>query len=87
MNDIGRILIVDDDEAARSSLGEALAREGYQITLAQSGEEALNVGQQHEFDVVLTDLRMMGIDGLRVLRHFKCLFINKCAFISVVLFL
>jgi two-component system response regulator AtoC len=67
----GRILIADDDEAVRSSLGEALAREGYEIVLAASGEEALSLGEQREFDVVLTDLRMMEIDGLRVVRFFK----------------
>ncbi len=71
MSDKGRILVVDDDQAARDSLGEALAREGYSTTLAASGEEALSLGREHEFDVVLTDLRMMGVDGLRVLREFK----------------
>ncbi len=71
MSEKGRLLIVDDDQAARDSLGEALAREGYSAMLAASGEEALNLGREREFDVVLTDLRMMGIDGLRVVREFK----------------
>ncbi len=71
MNDAGQILIVDDDAAARSSLGDALTMEGYSVELAASGEEALSLGENHEYDVVLTDLRMAGIDGLRVLREFK----------------
>lgn len=71
MTSTGRILIVDDDAASLSSLGEALAREGYSTTLADSGEEALRLGEEQDFDVVLTDLRMIGIDGLRVLREFK----------------
>lgn len=71
MNSNGRILIVDDDTASLSSLGEAMAPEGYQVTLASSGEEALRLNEQQEFDVVITDLRMQGIDGMRVVRTFK----------------
>ena len=71
MSTKGRILIVDDDEASRSSLGEAMTRENYEVTLAGSGEEALQLNGQREFDVVITDLRMQNIDGLRVVRAFK----------------
>ena len=71
MSVTGRILVVDDDPASLSSLGEAMTREGYAVTLAASGEEAIEAGKEHEFDVVLTDLRMKGVDGLHVLRRFK----------------
>ncbi len=71
MSASGRILIVDDNSASLSSLGEALSREGYSVTLAASGEEAVVLGEQHDYDVVLTDLRMLGVDGLQVLRAFK----------------
>jgi two-component system response regulator AtoC len=67
----GKILVVDDDAASLSSLGEAMAREGYEVSMAASGEEALRLDEQMEFDVVLTDLRMQGIDGLRVVRTIK----------------
>jgi len=71
VNATGKILIVDDDAAALSSLGEAMSRQGYDVTLAATGEEALRRQQEKEFDVVLTDLRMMGVDGLQVVRAFK----------------
>ncbi len=71
MSASGRILVVDDDPASLASLGEAMAREGHTVTLAASGEEALDAGRENEFDVVLTDLRMKGVDGLQVLRRFK----------------
>jgi two-component system, NtrC family, response regulator AtoC len=67
----GRVLIVDDDEAALLSLVEAMTREGYEVTLAGSGEEALRLNETMEFDVVVTDLRMQNVDGLRVVRTFK----------------
>jgi DNA-binding NtrC family response regulator len=67
----GRILVVDDDSAALASLGEAMEREGYRVTLAGSGEEATTLARRQEFDVVITDLRMRDVDGLQVLRTFK----------------
>jgi two-component system response regulator AtoC len=69
----GRILIVDDDAASLASLGEAMNREGYRVTLAGSGEEATQIAQEQEFDVVITDLRMRDVDGLQVLRTYKSL--------------
>ena len=71
MNAKGKILIVDDDTASLSSLGEAMTRDGYDASLASSGEEALRLDEQNEFDVVITDLRMQGVDGLRVVRTIK----------------
>lgn len=67
----GKILIVDDDPGSLSSLGEAMTREGYTVTLASSGEEALRLGNEQDFDVVITDLRMQGVDGLQVVRTLK----------------
>ncbi len=71
MTSQARILIIDDDPAALSSLGEAMTREGYTVTQAESGEEGLRLGREQEFEVVLTDLRMKGVDGLQVVRTFK----------------
>lgn len=71
MNAKGKILVVDDDAASLSSLGEAMALEGYEVSLAASGKEALSLAAQMDFDVVLTDLRMPSIDGLRVVRAIK----------------
>jgi two-component system, NtrC family, response regulator AtoC len=67
----GKILIVDDDAASLSSLGEAMTREGYEVSLAASGKEALRLDEQCEFEVAITDLRMPGVDGLDVVRTIK----------------
>lgn len=71
MSASAKILIVDDDTASLSSLGEAMSRESYKVTLASSGEEALSLGRDQDFDVVITDLRMQGVDGLQVVRALK----------------
>ncbi len=63
-----RILVVDDEAAERITLGEVLRLEGYQVTLAASGEEALATARQVEpFDLAILDLRLPGINGLQVL--------------------
>jgi two-component system response regulator AtoC len=58
-----RILIVDDDDALRESLGLVLVSEGYELVSAANGEEALVRIEDTSVDVVLCDLRMPGIDG------------------------
>jgi DNA-binding NtrC family response regulator len=62
-----RVLIVDDDPAVRSSLADALADDGMIVTVAESGERALAQFAGADPDVVLTDIRMAGLDGLALL--------------------
>src|SRR5437868_4495873 len=67
----GRILVVDDDDAVRVTLGAVLAGERYDVTLASNGPDALSLLRTTEFDVVLTDLRLDHIDGLRILEEVR----------------
>jgi DNA-binding NtrC family response regulator len=62
-----RILVVDDEAIARRNLAHVLEREGYEVTSAGDGLEAIALLRARRFDVVLTDLRMEGADGLAVL--------------------
>lgn len=63
-----RILVVDDEAAERITLGEVLRLEGYHVTLAASGEQALAIVRQEPmFDLAILDLRLPGMDGLQVL--------------------
>jgi DNA-binding response OmpR family regulator len=63
-----RILIVDDEESIRHSLGEILRLEGYEVVPAESGETAVEILKDDAFDIILLDLKMPGMDGLDVLR-------------------
>lgn len=63
------ILLIDDEQIALSNLSHVLEREGYTVTACKDGESGLAEMQSTEFDLVLTDLRMPGIDGMDVLRH------------------
>jgi DNA-binding NtrC family response regulator len=64
----GRLLIVDDEEAALKTLARAMARDGHEVTAAATGAEALTLLAGQPFDVLLTDLRMEKVDGMQLLR-------------------
>lgn len=66
-----KILLVDDDEVMRKLLKEVLAKEGYEVTLAESGEAAVRRIRSEVFPVIISDIRMMELDGMAVLREVK----------------
>jgi DNA-binding NtrC family response regulator len=65
------VLLVDDEESLLDVLGNALARAGFNLTLAQSGEEALSLASQQQYDAAVVDKNLGGMDGLEVLRHLR----------------
>jgi len=65
----GSVLVVDDEEVMRDVLDSLLAAEGYQVELAKTGEEGLDKFQQRAFDLVLLDVSMPGMGGLRALEE------------------
>ncbi len=67
----GRILIVDDEEALRFFTAEGLRQAGWSVDEAGSGEAALARLEHSSYDVILLDLRMVGMDGLAVMRQVK----------------
>jgi two-component system NtrC family response regulator/two-component system response regulator HydG len=67
----GRILVADDEETARNSLGQILTDDGYEVALAADGREALRLVAQEAPDILLTDLRMPGMDGQEVLGRIR----------------
>ncbi len=66
-----RILVVDDEEALRVVLSGELEGEGYQVSSAIDGQQAINVLTTHEFDLILLDIKMPNVDGFEVLKFVK----------------
>jgi signal transduction histidine kinase/CheY-like chemotaxis protein len=65
------VLVVDDEETIRSVVGRYLERRGHQVTPAATGEEAIRLAPQHDYDVVVLDIRMPGISGEDVFRQLR----------------
>ncbi len=68
-----QILVVDDEPIARANLAHIFSRRGARVTVAADGREALAELEKNEFDLVITDLIMEGVDGLAVLERTKSL--------------
>ncbi|MBN1636504.1 MAG: sigma-54-dependent Fis family transcriptional regulator [Deltaproteobacteria bacterium] len=65
------ILVVDDEIGIRQSLQRILEKEGYHVLTASNGEEAFKVIRQNHIDLVVSDIRMAGMDGLELLKVSK----------------
>ena len=66
-----RVLVVDDEEAIRSTMKQAIDYAGHDCLLARSGQEGLDVVERESPDVVFLDIKMPGMDGLEVLKRIK----------------
>jgi len=66
-----RVLIVDDEKEFVELVSERLTMRDYDVTAAFSGEEALETVKKYNFDIVILDVLMPGIDGIETLREIK----------------
>lgn len=66
-----QLLIVDDDEKFLSTISERLGLSDFDVTTASDGKQAIKAAKGGEFDVVLLDLKMPGLDGTEVLKKLK----------------
>ena len=66
-----RILVVDDEAAMRGALKDWLMEDGYEVGIAAGGVEAIEMAEEKDWEVVLLDLKMPGMDGLETLRRLK----------------
>ena len=73
-----KILIVEDDVNLNRGLMHVIKKMGYEVYSTTSGEQALKQIKQHSFDLVISDLKLPGIDGKQVLKAAK-----QCAIIVV----
>ena len=65
----GNVLVVDDEEVMRDVLETVLSQDGYRVDLAKTGEEGILRFGERTYDVVLLDVSMPGIGGLRTLEE------------------
>ena len=80
MNAKLQVLVIDDDAVVGRSFDRVLSDKGYEVSTALSGEEALETLENSKFDVVFTDIKMPGMDGLEVTERIKA----RCPWTPVV---
>lgn len=66
-----RILVVEDEDIAREYMADALRDKGYEVITAPTGKDALSALQTAPVDLVLSDIRMPGMDGMQLLEHVR----------------
>jgi len=66
-----KILVIDDEPDILKTLEMTLSQEGYHVTTATGGEAALEIFRRQTFELVITDMRMPGMDGIEVIRQVK----------------
>jgi DNA-binding NtrC family response regulator len=73
VQDTHNLLVVDDEEVIREGMRRILSAEGFNVDTSASGRTAIEKIQERDFDVVITDLKMPGMDGIEVLKAIKIL--------------
>lgn len=80
MNTKLQVLVIDDDAVVGRSFDRVLSEKGYQVSTALNGEQALESIEHNNYDVVFTDIKMPGMDGLEVTERIKA----RCPWTPVV---
>ncbi|MEW6282095.1 MAG: response regulator, partial [Candidatus Eremiobacterota bacterium] len=71
MSETVRVLVLEDDAGMRDMITYVLEQEGYQVQAAARGAEAVSLAARQEFDLVIADIRMEGMDGLEALQRVR----------------
>ena len=68
---MAKILVIDDEQAIRTLLDRLLTRTGYDVFLAETGQEGLEIFHREHPNAVILDLKMPGMDGIAVLQQIR----------------
>jgi two-component system, OmpR family, response regulator len=66
-----KILLVDDEVAFANNIAKLISKRGYEVLTVYNGESAIQAIEEKEFDVIVLDLKMPGLDGLATLKQIK----------------
>jgi DNA-binding NtrC family response regulator len=67
----GKVLVIDDEDIVLKSVNKILSEENYEVDVSSSGRQGIDRAIERSYDIVLTDIRMPDIGGMRVLRDIK----------------
>ena len=64
-----KILVIDDEELIIKSLSQLLEKNGYEVFIAKNGQDAIVMAEEEDFDLILTDIRLPGINGMETVKQ------------------
>lgn len=64
-----KILLIDDEELITRTLANALEKQGYEVLVAKSGNDAIVMAEEEDFDLIISDIRMPGLNGVETVKH------------------
>lgn len=64
-----KILLIDDEELITRTLALALEKNGYEVLVAKNGSDAIAMAEEEEFDLILSDIRMPGLNGIETVKQ------------------
>lgn len=64
-----KILVIDDEEIIIKSLSRLLEKNGYEVFVAKNGQDAIIMAEEEDFDLILADIRMPGMNGVEVVKN------------------
>lgn len=64
-----KILVIDDEEIIIKSLSKLLEKNGYEVFVAKNGQDAIIMAEEEDFDLILADIRMPGINGVETVEN------------------
>lgn len=70
-DDVPRVLIVDDEEQVLDMLGQMLSREGFEVSRARNGKEAIEIVRKQQPHLIVTDLLMPEMEGIELIRQLR----------------
>lgn len=66
-----RILLIDDEELITCTLAKGLEKQGYDVLVAKNGDDAIVMTEEENFDLIISDIRMPGLDGVETVRRVR----------------
>jgi len=64
-----KILLIDDEELITRTLANALEKSGYEVLVAKSGGDAIVMAEEEDFDLIISDIRMPGLNGVEIVKR------------------
>jgi len=72
-----RILIIDDEELIIKTLSKLLEREKFEVLIAKDGQDAMAIVEEENFDLIIADIRMPGINGIETVKNIQNILKSK----------